>query len=62
MSKGELSSSWLRLIEYCKTELPYGELKVRIVHGEPTVLLEARRAVRFDKVETVPKRNEEGPA
>ena len=55
----KIPASWLRLIQYCQTELPHGELKVRIVNGEPTALLEAHRAIRFDKSETIPKRRQE---
>ena len=49
-----VSESWIRLIRFCQVELPHGDLKVRIVNGQPTELLEAKRKVRFDKEETIP--------
>ena len=45
--------SWIRLVRYCQTEFPNGDLKIRIVNSQPTELLEEKKKVRFDK-ETIP--------
>ena len=50
-----VSQSWVRLVRFCQTELPHGDLKIRIVNAQPTELLEAKRKVRFDKEETIPE-------
>ena len=49
----KVSESWLRLIRWCLLECPHGEIKVKIVNGEPTTLLESRRNIRFDKPLTI---------
>lgn len=43
-----MSLAWRRLIAYCQTQLPYGELSIRVVNAEPTVLIDVRPSVRFD--------------
>ena len=50
-----VSESWLRLICYCAMYLPYGEIKVKIIAGKPTEMLDQRRGIRFDRPETLPK-------
>ena len=49
----KLTPAWAKLIQFCRTRLPYGEIHVEIYAGEPTKLFLARRALRFDKPETV---------
>ena len=49
-----VTEAWIRFIRYCQTELPHGEVKVKIVNGDPTQLLGFSRSVRFDKPETIP--------
>jgi len=44
-----VSNSWKRFIFFCQNEIPYGDVSVRIVNGEPTDLLECNPKVRFDK-------------
>ena len=46
-----VTDAWLRMIYYCQTELPHGELAVKIVGGEPTVVVSAKPLIRFDKGE-----------
>ena len=41
--------SWINLVRYCQTQIPYGDIKIRIVDGRPTELLEERQKVRFDR-------------
>ena len=50
-----VSPAWIRLIRYCQTEFPHGDLKIRIVNAQPTDLLEERRRIRFDKETTIPE-------
>lgn len=45
----QVSKNWLRLIRYCQVELPHGEIKIRIVNGQPTDLIEEKRKRRFDR-------------
>lgn len=50
----KVSEAWLNLIHFCMTEIPHGDLKIRIVNSQPTELLEVKRKVRFDKPATLP--------
>lgn len=49
-----ISQSWVRLVRFCQVEFPHGDLKVRIVNGQPTELVEAKRKIRFDKEQSIP--------
>ena len=49
-----ISQSWVRLVRFCQAEFPNGDLKVRIVNGQPTELLEQKPRIRFDKEVTIP--------
>lgn len=49
MNDNKVPEAWGRLIAYCGTRLPYGEITLKIVNGIPTELLFAKAAVRFDK-------------
>lgn len=53
-----VTDAWLRLIQFCATRLPYGEVKVKIQDGSPTDLLEAKASIRFDKPYPVPEGQE----
>ena len=53
----KISDAWIRFIKYCQQRLPYGDIKVRIVNGEPTDLLEEKEKIRFDRETTIPKGN-----
>jgi hypothetical protein len=44
-----VSESWVNLVFWCQNEMPNGEIKVKIVNGQPTELLEKKERVRFDK-------------
>jgi len=44
-----VSPSWIRFIRFCKTKVPNGDIKIKIVNGEPTRLLEKKEDIRFDK-------------
>ena len=46
--------SWINLVHWCQEQMPYGDIKIRIVNGQPTELLEQKARVRFDKQVTVP--------
>lgn len=48
-----VNESWVRLVRFCQTQLTHGTIKIRIVHAQPTELIEAKRSIRFDKEETV---------
>ena len=47
--------SWIRLVRYCQTEFPNGDLKIRVVNSQPTEMLESKPRVRFDKEMVIPK-------
>ena len=51
------TAAWLRLIAFCKNEMPHGEISLRIVNGEPTTLLSQKPTVRFDRPSTIPATN-----
>ena len=44
-----IHESWINLVRYCQDQIPFGDIKIRIVNGQPTELLEAKAKVRFDK-------------
>lgn len=44
-----VSDAWIRLIMFTQRTVPHGDITVRIVNGEPTLLVAAKRRVRFDK-------------
>ena len=45
----KVTEAWVRLIHDCLTIYPNGDLRVKIVNSEPTVLLDWKPNVRFDK-------------
>ena len=49
-----VTPAWIRLIRYCQTEFPHGDIKIRIVSAQPTELLEEKKKVRFDREATIP--------
>ena len=53
-SEIKVTEAWLRLIRFCIMELPHGEIRVRIINGEPATLIDYRRNIRFDKPGTIP--------
>ncbi len=44
-----VSMSWLNLITFCQGSLPYGDISVKIVNGQPTELLDKKEKIRFDR-------------
>ena len=46
--------SWINLVQYCRDQIPFGDIKIRIVNGQPTDLLESKPRVRFDKQPSIP--------
>jgi len=46
--------SWINLVQYCRDQMPFGDIKIRIVNGQPTQLLEQKPSIRFDKQGTIP--------
>ena len=52
--EARVTPAWLRFILFCQKEIPHGEVKVQIVSGEPTKLIDFKRAIRFDKEGSVP--------
>ena len=49
-----IHESWINLVRYCQEQIPFGDIKIRIVNGQPTQLLEQKPTVRFDKRPTIP--------
>lgn len=49
-----VSRSWIRLIQYCRTSCPFGTLTIKIVNAQPTVLVDRKVDVRFDKETSIP--------
>ena len=45
----KVTEPWKRFIVFCQHEFPEGEVRVRIVAGQPCELLEAKRKIRFDR-------------
>ena len=54
-----ITHTWANFILYCRRYLKYGEIRVRIVNGEPTEPLDEKAKRRFDKPETLPDMVEE---
>ena len=54
-----ITPAWIRLIRFCQTEFPNGDIKVRIVNCQPTELLERKEKIRFDKEQVIPQIFEE---
>lgn len=50
-----VSKSWVRLIRFCQTNVPHGQVCFKTVNGEPTDLVDelTKRRIRFDKEETL---------
>ena len=46
--------SWINLVQYCRDQIPFGDIKIRIVNGQPTELLEQKAKIRFDKQSSIP--------
>ena len=46
--------SWINLVSWCQNQMPFGDIKIRIVNGQPTELLEQRAKIRFDKNVSIP--------
>ena len=44
-----IPESWINVVRYCQEELPFGDIKIRIVNGAPTELVESRPRIRFDR-------------
>jgi len=51
----KISQTWANFMLFVQREVPFGDIKIRIVNGEPVEPLEWRRKIRFDKVETLPQ-------
>lgn len=49
-----VSKSWIRLIRFCQTSFPFGDLTIRIVNAQPTELVEKKPKIRFDKEASIP--------
>lgn len=41
--------AWLRFIRYCQNWLPFGDIEIQIVNGEPKRRLGETSDVRFDR-------------
>ena len=37
-----VNESWIRLVRYCQTQLPFGEIRIKIVNAEPTKLIDSK--------------------
>lgn len=53
-TSSKITENWIRLIQYARGVVPYGELTIEIVAGEPLTLISAKRKIRFDKPDTLP--------
>ena len=51
-----VTPAWINLIRFCITECPHGEISIRITNAEPTILINFRRSIRFDKPDTIPSK------
>lgn len=49
-----IPGSWVRFISYCQTEIPHGDMKIKVVNGQPVKLLESKPDIRFDKDSAIP--------
>lgn len=54
----KISTAWANLMLYARTEIRHGQIKIKIVNGQPTELLEEKKNVRFDKPDTLPIRED----
>ena len=54
LGEAKITDAWKRFILYCQREVPHGEVRVQIVSGEPTRLLDLKKAIRFDKEDSIP--------
>jgi hypothetical protein len=50
-----ISKNWARVIHYCKTKLPHGEITFQVVNGEPVDLISSKEKIRFDKPDFFPE-------
>ena len=50
----KISTAWANFILYCQKVVPYGDIKIRIVNGEPRDLLSTDRKIKFDQPQTLP--------
>ena len=51
-----IPESWINVVRYCQEQIPFGDIKIRIVNGAPTELLESKPKIRFDQELTLPPR------
>lgn len=49
-----ITIAWVNYIKFVRNQVPFGDVKVKMDHGEPTKLLDWNREVRFDKPATLP--------
>ena len=51
-----ISESWIRLIRYCQTSLPNGQLCFKVGNAEPGRLVweHTKKDIRFDKNQDLP--------
>ena len=57
MKELNINYAWANFIQYCRLKIPYGQIKVQIVNGFPTRMLDEKPDVRFDKPNSLPKVN-----
>ena len=52
----KVSRSWIELITFCRTEVPYGQVCFKVANGEPGKLVTkyTERDIRFDKRASIP--------
>ena len=48
-----IHQSWVDMINYCKDNLPYGDIKIQIANAMPTKRLKETPKIRFDKQSSV---------
>ena len=51
-----IPESWINVVRYCQEQIPFGDIKIRIVNGAPTELLESKPKIRFDQELSIPPR------
>jgi len=49
-----VGKAWIRLVRFCQVSFPYGTLTIKIVNGSPTILLDKKADIRFDKESSIP--------
>ena len=51
-----ISASWIRIIRYCQTRLPNGQICFKIANAQPGALVpeHTQRLIRFDKEGDIP--------